>query len=198
MNYIIASIEGPRFDIAPKYKGKHGKIYKYGTFSLLIWVGGEYEHREYEEAYREVSDYVTKVNDELKGDMYHRGWCYAQMLTPREQHQYNDIRCEEFHSWLINKILNADLLIVSKVNVCGKDLHDRIDVWKNMEEVGKMLRVVSREMLKYIHEPGSYSHNCYVKNSDLFLKGYPIFELGWTLPYSIQIVDKSYYPGFKE
>ena len=197
MKYIIASIEGPRFDIAPEYKGKHGKVYRYGSFSLLIWVGGEYDYPQYEEAYKEISDYVTKVNDELKGNRYYSAWCYAQMLTPREQHQYNDVHCKEFHSWLVNKILSADLLIVSKVNVCGKDLHDRIDVWKNLEEVGKLLRVISHEMLRYIHEPGSFSHNCYVKNDNLFLKEYPIFELGWTLPYSIQIVDQSYYSGFK-
>ena len=34
MKYIIASIEGPRFDLAPEYKGKFGTVYKYGSFSL--------------------------------------------------------------------------------------------------------------------------------------------------------------------
>ena len=198
IKYIIASIEGPRHDLAPEYKGKYGKVYHYGSFDLIVHTCGDYPPSEYEEAYKEISDYCKKVNNELKGNMYFSAWMYAEMLTPNERNEYNDIHCKLFHTWLIDKIVTADEIIVSKVNVCGKDLHDRIDVYKNPEQVMKLIRVLSREMLQSIHVPGDYIHNCYMKSSsNIFLPNQPIFELGWTLTYSIQIVDYSYASCFK-
>lgn len=198
IKYIIASIEGPRHDLAPEYKGKYGKVYHYGSFDLIVHICGDYPPGEYEEAYKEISDYCKKVNNELKGNMYFSAWMYAEMLTPNERNEYNDIHCKLFHTWLIDKIVTADEIIVSKVNVCGKDLHDRIDVYKNPEQVMKLIRVLSREMLQSIHVPGDYIHNCYMKSSsNIFLPNQPIFELGWTLTYSIQIVDYSYASCFK-
>lgn len=191
MKYIIATVSGVRFDLAPEYKGK-AQVFKYGSFKLLVWKGGDWNTEEYEEVYNEVATYVSKVNAEFKGNPYYNGWIYAEMLTPNEQGQYNDIHSHAFHSWLVEKMITSDQVIVSKVNVCEKDLHDRIDVWKNMEQVGKLARIISREMLRGIHLPGEYMHSNYVNNSDLYLKNYPIFEMGWTLPYSIQIIDKEY------
>ena len=193
MKYIIASIEGPRFDLVPEYKGKFGEVYKYGSFNLLIYKGGSYPAGEYEEAYKEISDYCTKVNNELKGNQFYSGWMYAEMLTPNEQNQYNDIHCHVFHNWLVEKIITADEIIVNKINVCEKDIHDRIDVWNNLAEVTKIARVLSREMLQSIYLPGDYIHSCFDRSeNNIFLKDYPIFELGWTLPYSIQIIDRRY------
>lgn len=187
--YVIAVVGGVRKDLAPSFTGELAKRYEYGSFDLLIWVGGDWGN-DYEKAYKEVSDYCTKCNDDLKHNRWYSGWIWAEMLTPNEHHEYNDIHCQSFHSWLVTEMLKADEIIVSKTNVNGRSLHDRLDVWQNIEKVAKIARAVSTEMLQYIHEPGSYSHNCYVKNDDLFLKDYPIFELGWTLPYSIQIIDR--------
>lgn len=198
IKYIIASIEGPRHDLAPKYTGKYGKVYHYGSFDLIIHTCGDYPSSEYKEAYKEISDYCTKVNNELKGNMYFNAWMYAEMITPNERDEYNDIHCKLFHTWLIDKIVTADKIIVNKVNVCGKDIHDVIDVYENPEQVMKILRVISREMLHSIHVPGDYIHNCYMKSSsNIFLPNQPIFELGWTLTYSIQIIDKSFSSCFK-
>ena len=198
MKYIIATIEGTRHDIAPTYNGKYGKVYKYASFNLLIYIGGTYDYKEYEEAYKEISDYVKKVNDELKGNKFYNGWVYAEMLTPNEHNEYNDTHCRLFHTWLVDKIINSDEIIVSKVNVTGKDLYDRIDIYKNPEQIMKIVKALSSEMLKSIHLPGEYNHNNYINHGTLFLKNFPIFELGWTLPYSIQLIDKSYSNCFKE
>lgn len=197
MKYIIAVVEGVRFDVAPKYTGK-AQVFEYGSFKLLVWKGGDYNNREYEEVYDEVAAYVSRVNAEFKSNRYYNGWVYAEMLTPKEQGQYNDIYCNVFHNWLVNKMLTANEIIVSKVNVCGKDFHDRIRVWDNLDEVATLARTISTEMLKSIHLPGSYIHKCYTDNQDLFLKSHPIFELGYTLTYSIQIVDKSYSSCFEK
>ena len=199
IKYIIAAVEGVRHDLAPKYNGKFGKVYHYGNFDLLIHICGEYPAGEYEEAYKEISDYCKKVNNELKGNRYYNGWMYAEMLTPNERNEYNDIRCRLFHTWLIDKIITADEIIVTKTNVSGKDIHDRIDVYDNPEQVMKLVRTLSSEMLKSIHVPGDYIHNTYMNSSkNIFLPNQPIFELGWTLPYSIQIIDKSYASVFKQ
>ena len=199
MKYIIASIEGPRYDLAPEYKGKYGKVYHYGSFDLIVHTCGDYPPGEYEEAYNEISEYCKKVNNEFKGNRYFNAWMYAEMLTPNERNEYNDIHCKLFHTWLIDKIITADEIIVNKVNVCGKDLHDRINVYKNPEQIMKIIRVLSREMLKSIHVPGDYIHNCYMNSSsNIFLPNQPIFELGWTLTYSIQIVDNNYASCFKK
>lgn len=198
MKYIIASIEGPRHDLAPEYKGKYGKMYHYGSFDLIVHICGDYPAGEYEEAYNEISEYCKKVNNEFKGNMYFSACMYAEMLTPNERNEYNDIHCKLFHTWLIDKIVTADEIIVSKVNVCGKDLHNRIDVYKNSIQIMKLIRVLSKEMLKSIHVPGDYLHNCYMKSSsNIFLPNQPIFEFGWTLPYNIQIIDYSYASCFK-
>ena len=189
--YIIASIEGNR-DLAPKFNSKLVKSYKYGSFSLLIWQGGSYDREKYEEAYKEVSEYVTAVNNAGR-NCFITGAVRAEMLTPKEQNQFNDTRCLYFHSWLVEKMLTADEIIVNKTNITEPDIHERINVWTNMERVAKIARVVSREMLQCIHEPGSFHHNNYMKSErNIFLKDYPIFEMGWTLPYSIQIIDHSY------
>lgn len=198
IKYIIAEIGGTRHDLAPKYNGKYGKVYHYGDFDLLIHTCGDYPAGEYDEAYKEISDYCTKVNNELKGNMYFNGWMYAEMLTPNERNEYNDIHCNLFHSWLIDKIITADEIIVTKVNVTGRDLNDRIDVYSNPAEVMKIARILSREMLHAIHVPGDYIHNCHMKgDKNIFLPNQPIFELGWTLTYSVQIIDKSYASCFK-
>lgn len=189
--YIIASIEGNR-DLAPKFNSKLVKSYKYGSFDLLIWQGGSYNYNEYEEAYKEVSEYVTAVNNAGR-NCFVTGAVKAEMLTPKEQNQFNDTRCDIFHNWLVQKMLTADEIIVTKINVTEPDIHERINVWKNMERVAKIARVVSREMLQAIHEPGSYTHNRIDESpTSIFLKGYPIFEMGWTLPYRVQIIDHSY------
>lgn len=198
MKYIIAVIEGIRHDIAPEYKGKYGGVYHYGNFDLIIHTCGDYPSGEYEEAYKEISEYVKKVNNELKGNRFYNGWVYAEMLTPNERNEYNDTRCRLFHTWIVDKIINSDEIIVSKVNVTGKDLHDRIDVYKNPNDIMEIIRAISGEMLKNIHVPGEYLHNCYINNDELYLKKFPIFEFGWTLTYSIQIIDKSYASCFKE
>lgn len=198
IKYIIASIEGPRHDLAPEYKGKHGKVYHYGTFDLLIYTCGDYPAGEYAEAYNEISEYCKKVNNELKGNMYFNAWMYAEMLTPNERNEYNDIHCKLFHSWLIDKIITADNIIVTKVNVCGKDLHDNIDVYDNSEQVLKLARVLSRQLLHAIHLPGDYIHNSYMKSSsNIFLPNQPIFELGHALTYNIQIIDSKISSAFK-
>ena len=192
MNYIIAAIEGNR-DFAPKYEGKFGKSFEYGSFTLIIWKGGNYERSEYEEAYKEISDYITSVNNATRGYRFANGVVRAEMLTPNEQNQYNDTRCLYFHSWLVQHMLTSDEIIVSKVNVFGKDLYDRINVWQNMEQVGKMARVISGEMLSSILLPGEYLHNNHFQSENpLFLKDYPIFVLGYNLPYDIQIIDNTY------
>ena len=193
MKYIIASIEGIRHDIAPEYTGKYGKIYHYGNFDLLIHICGDYPSNEYDEAYKEISDYCKKVNNDLKTNNFYRGWWYAEMLTPNERNEYNDIRCRLFHTWIVDKIITADEIIVTKTNVNGKDIHDRIDVYDNPEKVMKIVRAISSEMLKTIHTPGDYIHNIIMNSSsNIFLPNQPIFEFGYTLPYSIQIIDKSY------
>lgn len=189
MKYIIAVVGGVRKDLAPEYKSEFGKVYEYGSFNLIIRSSGDWD-KDYEKAYEEVSNYVAKCNNVFKGNRYYNAWIWAEMLTPKEQGQYNDIHCELFHSWFATEILKADEIIVTKTNICGKDLHDRLDVWQNIEEVAKIARVVSTEMLRSIHLPGDYMHSNYVNNSDLFLKDYPIFEFGFNLPYSIQIVDR--------
>ena len=198
INYIIAAVEGTRFDIAPKYNGKYGKVYHYGTFDLIVHTCGSYPAGEYAEAYKEISDYCKKVNDDLKNNNFYRGWWYAEMLTPNERNEYNDIRCKLFHTWLIDKIITADEIIVTKTNIIGRDLHDRIDVWDNAEAILKLARILSNEMLHAIHIPGDYIHNCYMKSpNNIFLPNQPIFELGYTLTYSLQIIDKHYSSAFK-
>lgn len=191
MNYIIAAIEGNR-DLAPKFNSKLAKSYKYGSFDLIIFQGGSWEAAEYEEAYKEVSEYVTKVNNAGRA-CFVKGAVRAEMLTPKEQNQFNDTRCLYFHSWLVEKMLTADEIIVTKINVTEPDIHERINVWKNIERVAKIARVVSREMLQAIHEPGDYIHKRIDESpTSIFLKDYPIFEMGWTLPYRVQIIDHSY------
>lgn len=198
MKYIIAAIEGIRHDIAPKYNGKYGKVYHYGDFDLLIHTCGSYPSGEYEEAYKEISDYCNQVNNELRGNRFYSGWCYAEMLTPNERNEYNDTRCKLFHTWLVDKIINADEIIVTKTNICGKDLHNRIDVYNNMEQVMKIARAISSELLMSIHTPGDYHHNCYMNSErNIFLPNQPIFQLGFNLPYSIQIIDKNHSSAFK-
>lgn len=198
INYIIAAVEGTRFDLAPKYNGKYGKVYHYGTFDLIVHTCGSYPAGEYAEAYKEISDYCKKVNDDLKNNNFYRGWWYAEMLTPNERNEYNDIRCKLFHTWLIDKIITADEIIVTKTNIIGRDLHDRIDVWDNAEAILKLARILSSEMLHAIHIPGDYIHNCYMKSpNNIFLPNQPIFELGYTLTYSLQIIDKHYSSAFK-
>lgn len=190
MKYVIATIEGNR-DLAPKFNGKLAKSYKYGTFDLIIWKGGDYGN-EYNEAYKEVADYITAVN-RAGSRCFVPGAVKAEMLTPNEQNQFNGIHCCYFHSWLIEKMLTSDQIIVSKTNITNPDLHERIDVWDNLEKVAKIARVISREMLQAIHLPGDYIHKTYDRSeTNIFLKDYPIFELGWTLPYMIQIVDNEY------
>lgn len=196
MNYIIASIEGTRHDLAPEYKGKYGRVYHYGSFDLIIYKCGI--GPEYDIAYKEISDYCTKVNNDLKNNNFYRGWWYAEMLTPNERNEYNDIRCKLFHTWLIDKIITADEIIITKTNICGKDLHDRIDVYHNPEQIFKIVRTLSSEMLHSIHLPGDYLHNCYMNSStNIFLPNQPIFELGYTLTYSLQIIDRSSSSCFK-
>lgn len=198
MKYIIAAIEGIRHDIAPEYTGKYGKIYRYGNFDLLIHICGDYPPNEYDEAYKEISDYCKKVNNDLKNNNFYRGWWYAEMLTPNERNEYNDIRCRLFHTWIVDKIITADEIIVTKTNVNGKDIHDRIDVYDNPEKVMKIAKAISSEMLMRIHTPGDYVHNIIMSSSsNIFLPNQPIFEFGYTLPYSIQIIDKSYASCFK-
>ena len=198
MKYIIASIEGVRHDLAPKYTGAYGNVYHYGSFDLIVCSFGDWDSA-YDVAYKEISEYVTKVNDELKNNRYYRGWMYAEMLTPNEHNEYNDTRCKLFHTWLIDKIITADEIIVCKTNINGRNLHDRIDVYDNPEQVMKIVRELSGEMLKSIHTPGDYIHGCYMKSeTNIFLPNQPIFELGWNLPYSIQIIDKRYSSCFKE
>lgn len=199
INYIIATVEGTRFDLAPKYNGKYGKVYHYGTFDLIVHTCGSYPAGEYAEAYKEISDYCKNVNDDLKNNNFYRGWWYAEMLTPNERNEYNDIRCKLFHTWLVDKIITADEIIVTKTNIIERDLHDRIDVWDNAEAILKLARILSREMLHAIHIPGDYIHNCYMKSSNnIFLPNQPIFELGYTLTYSLQIIDKNYSSVFNE
>lgn len=198
VKYIIAAIEGIRHDLAPEYKGNYGKVYHYGDFDLIVHSCGDYPHDEYDKAYKEISDYCTKVNNELKDNRYYNGWMYAEMLTPNERNEYNGTRCRLFHTWLVDKIINADEIIVTKTNVNGKSLHDRINVYKNPVEVMHIAKAISSEMLRSIHIPGDYIHGCYMRSStNIFLHNQPIFELGWTLPYSIQIIDKSYSSVFK-
>ena len=198
MNYIIAIVGGTRFDLAPKYEGK-AKVYNYGRFNLIIWEGGDYNYREYEEVYDEVAAYVSRVNAELKGNRYYNGWVYAEMLTPKEQGQYNDTYCHSFHNWIVSQMLTADEIIVTKVNIGSEDIHERINVWRNKEKVFEIARAISGEMLKTIHLPGSYHHNMLEKSeSNIFLLNYPIFEFGFNLPYSIQIIDETYAKGFKK
>lgn len=192
MYYIIALIEGNR-DFAPKYEGKFGKEFKYGSFTLIIWKGGQYERSDYEEAYKEISEHITNVNNATRGYKFGNGVVRAEMLTPNEQSQYNDTRCLYFHSWLVQHMITCEEIIVSKVNVFGKDLYDRINVWQNMEQVAKMARVISKEMLNSILLPGEYLHNNrFQSENPLFLKDYPIFVLGYNLPYSIQLIDNPY------
>ena len=198
MKYIIAAIEGIRHDIAPEYTGKYGKIYHYGSFDLLIHICGDYPAGEYEEAYKEISDYCKKVNNDLKNNNFYRGWWYAEMLTPNERNEYNDIRCKLFHTWLIDKIITADKIIVTKTNITGKDLHDKIDVYDNAEQILKLARIVSSEMLHGIIVPGSYTHNNIMKSpTNIFLPNQPIFELGYILTYDIQIIYREYASCFK-
>lgn len=198
MKYIIASVEGVRHDLAPKYQGQYGKVYHYGAFELIIYTCGDYLNNEYEKAYGEISDYCTKVNDELKGNRYYNGWMFAEMLTPNERHEYNDIHCKLFHAWFVDKMLTADEIIVTKTNVNGRDLDDRLNVYDNPEQIMKLARAVSSEMLRSIHVPGDYIHNSYMSSStNIFLPYQPIFEFGYNLPYNIQIVDKSYSSAFK-
>lgn len=195
--YIIAVVEGTRFDLAPKFSGTYGKVYNYGRFNLIIWTGGDWGN-EYEKAYAEIAAYVAKVNAEMKGNKYYNGWVRAEMLTPNEQGQYNDHFCSVFHSWLVEKMITSDEIIVSKVNACSKNLNDRIETYSNIGEVAKIARAVSGEMLQAIHLPGSFIHNCHMSaKENKFLPNQPIFELGWTLPYSIQIIDQSYSSCFK-
>lgn len=188
MRYIIASIEGIRHDLAPKYTGKYGKVYHTRDFDLLIWAGGDWQ-KEYQEAYDEIAAYVSRVNAEFKGNPYYKGWMYAEMLTPNEQGQYNDTRCHLFHSWLVEKILTGKVVTVTKVNVCDKDIHKKFDSVYDFEEMAKIARAVSGEMLKWIHQPGEYNFNNYIQydKDELWDAELPIFELGWTLPYSIQL-----------
>lgn len=198
VKYIIATIEGIRHDLAPEYRGNYGKVYHYGDFDLIVHSCGDYPYDEYNKAYKEISDYCTKVNNELKNNRYYNGWMYAEMLTPNERNEYNGTMCRLFHTWLVDKIINADEIIVTKTNVNGKSLHDRINVYKNPAEVMHIAKAISSEMLRSIHTPGDYIHGCYMKSStNIFLPNQPIFELGWTLPYSIQIIDKSYSAVFK-
>ena len=107
MKYIIAAIEGIRHDIAPEYTGKYGKIYHYGNFDLLIHICGDYYFNEYDKAYKEISDYCKKVNNDLKNNNFYRGWYYAEMLTPNERNEYNDIRCKLFHTWYARGNINS-------------------------------------------------------------------------------------------
>ena len=166
IKYIIAAIEGTRYDLAPKYNGKYGKVYHYGTFDLIVHTCGSYPANEYTEAYKEISDYCTKVNNDLQNNNFYRGWWYAEMLTPNERNEYNDIRCKLFHTWLVDKIVTADEIIVTKTNITEKDLHDRIDVYDNAEQILKLARILSSEMLHSIHVPGDYIHNCYMKSEN--------------------------------
>lgn len=196
INYIIAVVDGIRHDLAPQYNGKYGKVYNYGGFDLIIYSCGEYSN-EYQEAYKEISDYCTKVNDELKNNKFYNGWMYAEMLTPNEHHEYNGIRCHMFHSWFVDKIINSDVIIVSKTNVCEKDIHDRINVYNNPKEVMKIAKAISSEMLQSIHVPGDYIHNTIMNaENNIFLPNQPIFEFGYNLPYSIQLMDKCYSSAF--
>lgn len=198
MKYIIAVVEGTRFDLAPKYTGK-AHVYHYGHFNLIFWAGGDYRYDEYQEVYQEVADYVACVNKELKDNQYFRGWCYAEMLTPNEHEEYNDIRCKLFHTWFVDKLITADEIIVTKINVAEKDIHDRIDVYREPEKVMRIARVISSELLNAIHVPGDYIHGTYMNSStNIFLPDQPIFEFGYTLPYSIQIVDVRYSKFFKK
>ena len=190
--YIIAVVDGIRHDLTPEYQGK-ASVFKYGKFDLIIWTGGS-SNEEYEKVYKSVSDYVTKVNAELKGNRYFSGWMRAEMLTPNEHGEYNGTHCSLFHSWLVHQIISGDMLIVSKINITGKDLCDRIDVWKNLRDVAEIARIVGDEMLQCIHLPGEYIHTlCTKSETSIWLKDYPIFELGWTLPYSIQLVPDMCY-----
>jgi len=199
IKYIIAAIEGIRHDLAPEYNGKYGKVYHYGDFDLIIHSCGDYPYDEYDKAYKEISDYCTKVNNELKDNRYYNGWVYAEMLTPNERNEYNGTKCRLFHTWFVDKIINADEIIVTKTNVCGKSLHDRIDVYKNPADVMSIAKAISNEMLQSIHTPNDYIHNTYMNSStNIFLPNQPIFEFGWTLPYSIQIIDKHYASAFKK
>lgn len=199
IKYIIASVEGVRHDLAPEYKGKYGKVYHYGNFDLIIHTCGDYPYGEYDEAYKEISDYCKKVNNDLKNNNFYCGWWYAEMLTPNERNEYNGIRCKLFHTWLIDKIITADEIIVTKTNIIEKDLHDRIDVYNNGEKILKLARILSSEMLHSIHLPGDYFHNTIMSSStNIFLPNQPIFELGYNLTYSLQIIDKYYASAFKE
>ena len=198
MKYIIAAVEGTRFDLAPEYNGKYGKVYRYGGFNLIIHKCSDYSGNEYKEAYDEISDYCKKVNNDLQNNRFYRGWWYAEMLTPNERNEYNDIRCKLFHTWIVDKIINADEIIVTKTNIVEKDIHDRINVYDNMEKVMEIARAISNEMLQSIHLPEDYMHNCFMdSSSNIFLPNHPIFEFGYNLTYNIQIIDKNHASVFK-
>lgn len=191
--YIIAVVGGARKDIAPEYPGTLAKVFKYGRFNLIIWTGGSWGD-DYEKAYQEVSDYVTKCNDELKGNKYYSGWLWAEMLTPKEHHEYNETRCNLFHSWFATEMIKSDSVIVTKINVGGGDIRSKFAVWTDLKKVAELARIIEGEMLQSIHLPGDYMHNlCCSPEDSIYLKDYPIFVFGWTLPYKVQLIDESFY-----
>lgn len=193
MKYIIASVEGLRHDLAPEYTGKFGKVYRYGHFNLIIFSEGDWTH-DYDEAYKEIAEYVRKVNRELKGNRYYNGWMYAEMLTPNEHEEYNDIHVHYFHDWLASKIVNADELVVSTI----QDIpNGRWKVYGNEKDAFRVARVASNDLLLSIQCPGEYRHAQAVKYDKNVTPNQPIFEFGYASTVSIQIIDKSYSDVFQ-
>lgn len=189
MKYIIAAVEGTRFDLAPQLECEHAKTYTYSTFRLIIATFGNYE-KTYKETYDKVSAYVTKVNAEFKNNNYFKGAYRAEMLTPNEHGEYNDSFCATFRNWLAAKILDADQIIVSH------QMHDipqgRINVHANMDAAWRVARRISDDIFDSIDEPGCYNYGVLEKyGHDADLER-PTFRFGYSNTISVQIVDRNH------
>ena len=196
LRYIIASIEGIRHDLAPEFRGKHGKVYRYGGFDLIIYVSACYD-TEYDEAYREISDHCTRVNDELKHNRYYKGWMYAQMLTPNERHEYNGSDCHQLCEWLATKIIHADRIITYEGwnGSIPDGVHEK---FKDDASLLKAAQKVTSEMINAIHLPGEFLHNNITANDGTWMKDHPIFEFGYCRTFKVQVIDQSSASCFKK
>lgn len=196
MKYIIAVVDGTRFDLAPKFESRNAKMYAYGTFKLIVGVFGDYD-KKYDETYNEVAEYVKKVNAEFKHNNYYKGAFKAEMLTPNEHGEYNDSFCDIFRNWLIVKILNADEI---NVDSASSNLQGRYDVRKDRDVVTRVIDRISHELFKYIEEPGSYTYKVleqYYDKHTWYDLNHPTFEFGYSSTISIQIIDRRYDDVFK-
>ena len=120
MKYIIAAVEGTRFDLAPQLECEHVKTYAYSTFRLIIATFGNYE-KTYKETYDKVAAYVAKVNAEFKNNNYFKGAYRAEMLTPNEHGEYNATDNRVVSSWLI--LTPFPHRLCRKRELCGSDVH---------------------------------------------------------------------------